>query len=447
MQVRGLLIAALLLAGLAGGVWWSNSYTKGKEGKPAADAPPEILTIPEDQFTQIEVKKGAEVTSVRRNESSNWQITAPQTLNGDQDAVRSMVTTLTSLKSDRLIEEKAADLSPYGLNSPQMEVSISRKDGKKHRLLLGDETPTSGGYFARLDGDARVFTIASYTKTSLDKTWKDLRDKRLLTFDSDKLSRVEIASKGQTAEFGKNNENSWQIVKPRPLRADGGQVEELVRKLKDAKMDTAVSDDDVRKAVKEFAGAAPVAVARTTDAAGTQELEVRKTKDNTYYAKSSVVDGIHKADSALGDQLAKALDDYRNKKLFDFGWSDPNKVEVRDGAKTVSVVKSGDKWMAGNRQMDSTSVQSLIDKLRDLSSIKFVDKGFTTAEVEATVTSNDNKRVEKVLLSKSGNNWFAMRDKEPSVYEVDSKAVEELQRAAGDVKEPPPPAKEPAKKK
>ena len=39
-------------------------------------------------------------------------------------------------------------------------------------------------------------------------------------------------------EFGRNAQNEWQIVKPKPQRADNGQVEELVRKLGDARMDT-----------------------------------------------------------------------------------------------------------------------------------------------------------------------------------------------------------------
>jgi len=72
----------------------------------------------------------------------------------------------------------------------------------------------------------------------------------------------------------------------------------------------------------------------------------------------------------LADALDKNLDDFRNKKLFDFGFSDPNKVEL----KTVTYAKSGDKWLAGSKTMDNTSVQNLIDKLRDLSAAKFPRK-------------------------------------------------------------------------
>ena len=55
------------------------------------------------------------------------------------------------------------------------------------------------------------------------------------------------------------------------------------------------------------------------------------------------MEGVYKIASDVGDGLDKSLDDFRNKKLFDFGFSDPSKVEI----KTASYTKSGDKWMAG----------------------------------------------------------------------------------------------------
>jgi hypothetical protein len=97
-------------------------------------------------------------------------------------------------------------------------------------------------------------------------------------------------------------------------------------------------------------------------------------------------------------------------------------------------------------------VQAIIDKVRDLSASKFVDSGFTTPVIDLTVTSNDGKRTEKVLISKSGDNYIAKRENEPSLYQLDSKPVEELQKSAAEVKlapEPTPPAGKPtpAKKK
>lgn len=443
MKNRGLLVAVVLLALLAGGLYWSNKKQKAEAAKPSTDTSLKILTVPEDQIREVRLKKtGADTTVLRKGDDGKWQIVEPKPLRADQDSVTSLVNSLASLNGDKLVEEKAADLSAYGLNTPILDVTVVKKDGKSQDVYIGDDTPTGSGAYVKLASDPRVYTIYSYTKTGLDKTSTDLRDKRLLTFDQDKLTRVDLQqAKGETIEFGKNNQNDWQILKPKPLRADGSQVEDLIRKLKDAKMDNTVSADDAKKAAAAFATGAKVAVATVADANGTQQIEVHevhKDKDKTYYAKSSALDGVYKVTADLGDGLDKKLDDFRNKKLFDFGWTDPNKVQV--GKATYD--KSGDKWMAGSKQMDSSSVQNVVDKLRDLSASKFLDSSAAgTPVLQVVVTSNNGKRVEKVAITKQGDTYFAKRENESSIYQLDSKAVDDLQKAANDVKEFQPPKK------
>jgi Domain of unknown function (DUF4340) len=305
--------------------------------------------------------------------------------------------------------------------------------------LIGDDTPTGSNAYAMLGGDSRLFIISSFNKTNFDKASKDLRDKRLMSFDQDKISRLELTAKKQTVEFGRINQSEWQILKPKPLRADGWQVEELVRKVKEANMDTNVSDEDAKKAAAAFASAAPVATVKVTEAAGTQTLEVRKAKDD-YYAKSSAVEGIHKVTKDLGEGVDKGLDDFRNKKMFDFGFSDPTRVEFKDGAKTTALEKSGDKWMSAGKAMDSTSIQAFIDKLRDLAATKFADNGFTTPAFEITVVSNDGKRTEKVQIAAAGDKFIARRQGEDALYQLDPSAVKDLKDAAAGVTEAPPAA-------
>ncbi len=444
LRIRGLLFATVVLAMLAGGVYWSNKTKEAEAKKPAADEAPKLLTIPEDQIERVEIRKAGADATVLDRKSGKWELTSPQPLPADQGATGSLVSTLSSLSADRLVEEKTADLAQYGLAKPTIELVVTKRDGKSQEVLIGDETPTSGGYFAKLASDPRVFTIPGYTKTGLDKTSKDLRDKRLLTFDSGKLTRVELSAKGRDFEFGKNNQNEWQIVKPRPLRADGGQVDDLIRRLADARMDLNSTDEESKKAAAAFASGAQVAIAKVTDAAGTQELTVRKDKDKNYYAKSSVVEGIYKVASDLGDGLDKSLDDFRNKKVFDFGWSEPDKIEVREGAKQVDYQKSGGKWWCAGKEMDSATIETVVDKLRDLSATKFPEKGFTAPVLDFTVTSNDGKRVEKAAIAKSGNDYLAKRENEPALYLLDAKVVEELQKALANVKQAAP---QPAAKK
>jgi hypothetical protein len=424
MKPKGLLIAVVLLAVLGGLTWWSNKSQADKSKTPT-DTVTKLLSIPDDQFQEIKIRKVTdEVLSLKR-ENGKWQMTAPKAMAADQDAAGSMVSALANLNADKVVEEKATDLKPYGLDRPTLDVQIVRKDGKTDHLLIGDDTLNGSGAYAKLANDAKVVTVGSTTKTSLDKRPDDLRDKRLLTFDADKLSRVELTAKGAAVEFGKNGQNEWQIVKPRPLRADGSAVDGLVGKLKDSKMDLTAED-----AAKQFIAATKVASVAVTDAGGTQTMEVRRDKDKNVFAKSSAVEGLYKVNADLADALEKGVDDFRNKKLFDFGFSDPSLVEVKGTAYT----KAGDKWTANGKTMDNGSVQTLIDKLRDLAATKFAEKGGGDPVLAANVVSNSGKRNEKVSISKQGTQYFAQRDGEPSIYELDSKVVEELQKAAADVK-------------
>jgi len=440
MKLRGLIVAAVVLAGLTGTLYWSNHHKPAEATEASADAPPKILSVKETDISKFGLKKnGAEQVAGERNSSGQWKITSPTSLPADQSAVSSLLGTFSSLNSERLVEEKAGNLASYGLDAPKLEFDLSEKDNKTQKLLLGDQTPTGNGIYAKLDGDPRVFIMPSFDKTSIDKTANDLRDKRLLTLDPDKISQVDLVAKKEQVAFGRNKEE-WQIVKPKPLRADGTAVDELVRALTDAKMQLDASDDQ-KKTASAFASATPVATAKLTAESGTQELQVRKNKDD-YYAKSSAVEGVYKVPSTLGQALDKNLDDFRNKKLFDLGSDDPNKIEIRDATKSYFLTRSGEDWWSGSaKKMDPGSVQDLIDKIRDLSASKFVDSGFGTSLVDLTVTSNDGKRVEKVAISKAGDNYIAKRENEPALYQIDSKAVGDLNKSAENMKPSTPPGK------
>lgn len=440
MKLRGLMIAAVVLAALSGTLYWSNHRKPNADTvKASPDASPKILSLNEADITQLSIKKKGEPEINLANSDGTWKITEPKPLGADQQSVSSMLSTLASLNADRMIEEKVSNPAEYGLAEPALEVDVTTKDKKTQKLLVGDQTPTGSASYAMLSGDPRVFTLASYNKSSIDKTAGDLRDKRLLTADLDKVSQIELVTEKQDITFGRNRDE-WQILKPKPCRADSFQVEELIRALRNAKLESGVSDADAKKSASAFQSGKPLATAKVTSASGTQELQVRKNKDD-YYAKSSAVEGIYKVSSEVGTGLNKTLDDFRNKKLFDFGFEDPNKIEFHDGAKAYFLTRSGEDWWSGDgKKLDNTAVQSFIGKVRSLSAAKFPGSGFSTAAIEITVISNDNKRTEKVLLSKTEDAYVAKRENEPSLYQLDASAVTELEKAAADLKPAPPPA-------
>jgi hypothetical protein len=190
-----------------------------------------------------------------------------------------------------------------------------------------------------------------------------------------------------------------------------------------------------------------VALVTLTDPSGSQTFDVRR-KGESFFAKSSAVDAVAKVEKDLVDTVSKSPNDFRAKKLFDFGFAEPSKMDIRDNGKSYSISKGGDgKWWQNGKEMDPTSVQSLIDKLRELQATSLADAGFTTPVLEITVVSDNGKRTEKVQLSKGAQNWAARRENDNTVYILDNKKVEDIQSAAADVKAPAPPPPAPAGKK
>jgi hypothetical protein len=182
---------------------------------------------------------------------------------------------------------------------------------------------------------------------------------------------------------------------------------------------------------------------KATDASGTQELQVRKNKD-AYYAETTAMEGVFKVSNDLGDSINKDLEDFREKQLFDFGADDPDKVEFHDGPKAYYLTRSGEDWWSGDgKKMDAIGASEFLRSVRTLTATKFDTAGFSAPALTLTVTSKNSKRVEKAEIAKSGTGYIAKREDGPTLYQLDAKSVEDMQKAAADMKPAatPPPAK------
>ena len=443
MKFRGLLIAAIALAALSGVLYWSN-HRKPEPEKPkqAEDKAPTILDVKEPDIERVELrKKDGNVLTLERGKDKGWQIDAkPEPIRADASSVSTMLSLLAPLNAERLITAKPGDLAPFGLNQPQLQVVLTESGNKLQTLQFGDDSPSGDSAYVNVSGDPRVFTVSSSKRADFGKSLNDLRDKRLITLDPSALSQFALTAGNQTIDFGRGKQQ-WQILKPPAIRADAGNIDELVRQLTGATMDVTGPGADPSAAAKSFAAGKLVAVAKLTAPSGTQQLEIRKDKDD-YFAKSSYVSGAYKVSRSLGESVSKKLDDFREKKVFDFGYAEPSKIEFKDPARDLICVKKQSEWYnADGKKLDADAVNGFIDKLRDLQASSFPSSGFGSPAIEITVVSDNGQKTEKISVAKSGAGYIAKRDGEAELYGLDAKTFEGLQQAAGNVKTaaaPPP---------
>src|SRR6267154_1473336 len=125
MKSKGLLTASIFLLVLGGVIWWSNKKAATADKTPVETATVKLLNVPEDQIQDIEIKKRAGGTIQLKRNDSKWLIAGAEPLRADPDAVSSMLSTISSLSSDRTVEEKASSLEPYGLTQPSQATPAS----------------------------------------------------------------------------------------------------------------------------------------------------------------------------------------------------------------------------------------------------------------------------------------------------------------------------------
>lgn len=438
--MKQLLISALVLAGLGGAIWWSNKQEDAKKGQPDSKAGPTILALNEDDIRGVEVqRKGESPTVLVRDEAGKWTMTAPEKIAADMQVLTGITAGVRSVGSERVVDEKPSQLESYGLQPPAVSLKLTMKDGKTHTLRVGEQTPDKSGAYAMLDGDPKLYTIAAYSRDAYSKSAMDLREKRLMSFDTNKVSKAELNVQGTPpVEFTKADDQ-WQISKPKQFRADKLAVQEVLNVVHEAQIDPSM---DAKAAEAAFNSAKPFANVRLMTEAGPQTLEVRQGGES-YFAKSNSVDGAWKVASTVGDGLNKKLDDFQNKKLFDFAFDDPSQLDIRMGSDTKVIAKTASKdnsavWLSNGRTMDSVSVQNVIDKLRELSANRVEDVSAGNPEIEITVTSKEGKRVETVQIAPSGTDFIGKRKGEPQLYRIGGSAISDLKGAITAVREAEP---------
>lgn len=433
MKFRGLIAAVVVLAGLGGWLWWSQKHPS----KPVPETPtlPAIVKVDAHAVTSLTVtSKGAQSVTLVPNGSNAWKITAPAEYRADADTVNALVSSLTDLHPATVVDEHAVSLAPYGLSDPAVTVKVDERNNQSASLSLGDKTPTSGGYYVMIPGTARVYTVDSSVESSLAKSLNDLRDKHLLPVQAAAVNSLELTAKSQDIAIARKP-GGWQIQKPQPFRTDNYAVDDLLQQLTSATFDPATNPPD---AAASFAKGTPVATVKLASASGIDTLEVRKSK-NDDYAKSSAAPGVWKIDSSLAGTVDRSIDAYRNKQLFDFGFTDPNRIEYHAGTTSISLDRKATDWYSNGKKMDTASASALVDALRGLSASKFVETGYSKPDIDLTVVSSDGKDTATAHFQKTTDGAIAKRDDSPGLYFFDSAAMNSLYSAISGLKPASPP--------
>jgi hypothetical protein len=176
-----------------------------------------------------------------------WRITAPAALRADEGAMSELLWKARDLRAQDFVAEDAKRLAAYGLDKPQVRLTLWEKEAKEPKtLLLAPAREKGRAYAATLgSGAAGVMAVEAKALDDLARGVTDLRDRSLAeAFDAKDVSRITIQRAGLTLTLDRTGtgEEDWQLAGPKKGKARGGRVSELVWTLRNLKWKELVAE-------------------------------------------------------------------------------------------------------------------------------------------------------------------------------------------------------------
>ena len=195
-----------------------------------------ILSLAPSQVTGLSLKNDKETISLAK-ENGKWSIAAPVKATADAVAVSNLLDDITGLKAAEFIETPDKSVAKaLAANAASTEV-IFTTDKSNTSLKTVD---VAGALYAQIAGGKTVYKLHEDAKSKLKKSVTDLRDKKIFTFESANIDKVDIDgeifrkiasdwySESDSQKFGADGKFTGKPAdQPKPLNHVRGLIVDL----------------------------------------------------------------------------------------------------------------------------------------------------------------------------------------------------------------------------
>lgn len=214
-----------------------------------------------------------------------------------QSIVESIVLAASNLIAKEVIAAEAEDLTQYGLDSGY-SVAIKTEEGLEFKILLGNMLYNRDGYYAKLDGDDTIYSIALYSANQLYTSRGEILDLNIFKGTLSDITAFSLLKKGEPM-FTIQAESviTWVMTQPVEARADIINSDEMI-------------DSLLALAVDEYIDVAPEDLGQygldnpayslsitTTETAQTLHIGNENIIDRTFYAMMEGKNEVFTVDS------------------------------------------------------------------------------------------------------------------------------------------------------
>lgn len=126
-----------------------------QEGTSPTPAP--LWALKADDLIEITVARGEQTTTVVRSDGE-WLVTAPEESEADGARVDGVAFQVVNMESTRALAD-VGDLADFGLEEPEIRVTLVLSDATTVNLAIGDENPRHTARYVQKEGDPLVYLV------------------------------------------------------------------------------------------------------------------------------------------------------------------------------------------------------------------------------------------------------------------------------------------------
>ena len=153
-----------------------------------------ILDIPRETITEISVERSDDRLVLRAAADGTFEPEYRYDVGFAASRVARIVGSVTSLNSQRVINEQPGGLEEFGLAEPAVRVTASLSDSDPVTILVGNRTSSGDGYYVQTSEDATVYSVSILWIAPFFYSLDDLRDKTLPQINPQALQEIVIGT-------------------------------------------------------------------------------------------------------------------------------------------------------------------------------------------------------------------------------------------------------------
>jgi uncharacterized protein DUF4340 len=411
-----------------------------------------VLAFDRKNVSQIDLALPGDPITVESGEGGKWRIVRPRALPADSDLVADFLDKLDAAKAKEFVDDAPKSLAPFGLDKPTtVTLWVGKdKDRAARTLLFGRDDKDKKGVYVMRGGEPGVMLVPEEVWTAVPKTVGVLRDKVVLAYQYDKVSKVEVASPRGDVMLEKDGVG-WKLTAPEALKADTGSVNNLLWKIRDLRASGFLDEDAA--AVPRYLAKPDVTVKVWEE--GAKEPRVlllapsRETRGGQPAAVVAVAGHgpVMLVEAKALTDIGVSAGDLRDKSLLPaFELGDVKRARLAGAGKALTVERKGESdWQVIEPSRGATKERKVSDLLfalkglrwKEIASPKGDDAprfGLDKPEAEVTLLKGDGSEIAGLLVGKTeGDRTYVKLKSAPAIYAVDSKQVVDIKKAPSEI--------------